>query len=164
MNVGLKHVYTRPVLIPLIQLSTVAKLKRESDYNLSFVQNSCRPREMKVSHQYIYIYIYVCMFVERVTEVTVNEQEDTSKKLTTKYCISEEECHIDVVHSFLWFDDFMDEIVIKPSRNRFLTADEVPKRWTTTELCIVQRIRRWRLWTEWWFRNESDRSRQFIGL
>ena len=60
--------------------------------------------------------IYICLFVERVTEVTVNEQEDTSKKLTTKFCIFAEECHTDVVHSFLWFDDLMDEIVIKSSR------------------------------------------------
>ena len=68
------------------------------------------------------------MFVERVTEVTVNEQEDTSKKLTTKFCIFAEEFHTDVVHSFLWFDDFMDEIVIKSSRKKFLNADEISKR------------------------------------
>ena len=45
------------------------------------------------------------MFGERVTEVTVNEQEDTSKKLATKFCIFAEDCHFDVVHLILWFDD-----------------------------------------------------------
>ena len=50
--------HTRAVLIPLIQLTAMTKLKRGSDYNISFVQNSCRPREMiweDVSPQFFFV-------------------------------------------------------------------------------------------------------------
>ena len=102
------------------------------------------------------------MFVERVTEVTVNEQEDTSEKLIKKLLFRErvsKRCSSDVA-----VIRDMDEIVITSSRNSFLNADEMSKRWATTELCIIQRIRRGRFLEEWSLRSESGRSHQYIGL
>ena len=157
--------HTRPVLIPLIQLSAMAKLKRESDYNISFVQNSCRPREMKwedVSPWYIYIYIYIYS-----SDATLRQQSTKKKIHQISWSRSfdfAKECHIDVVHSFLWFDVSLDEIVTTSSRKRFLYVVVISKRWTTTELYIVQRFRRGRFLEEWSLRNESGRSHQYNEL
>ena len=64
-NVELNHMHTRAVLIPVIKLSAVIKLTRQSDYNISFVQI---PVVLVKWHEktfpfistslYIYIYIY----------------------------------------------------------------------------------------------------------
>ena len=101
-----------------------------------------------VSPLHIYIYIFFFIFVGRDTDVTVNEEEDPSKKLIKKFWFAKE-CQRDAVQTLLWFEKHMDEIVIMSSRKRFLYADVISKLWTTTELCIVQRIRRWRFLTKW---------------
>ena len=106
---------------------------------------------------------FICIFVGRDTDVTVHEEEDTSKKLIQKFWFAKE-CQRDVVQTLLWLEKHMDEIVITSSRKRFLYVDAISKRWTTTELCIVQRIRRWRFLTEWSLWNESDRCHQNNGL
>ena len=148
MNDELNQMHIRTVLILLIQLSGMTKWKRESDCNISFVYNSCRPREMEWEDvSPLHIYTYICIFVGRDTDATVNEEEDTSKKLIKKFWFAKE-CQRYVVQTLLWFEKHMDEIVIMSSRKRFLYAVVISKRWSTTELCIIQRIRRWRFLTE----------------
>ena len=162
MNDGLNHLHTRAVLIPLIQLSVVTKLKRESDLYISCVWNSRRPEENQMrrritSKKNIYI------FVERDTDVTVKEQEDTSKKLIKKFIFRERAsklCSSNVVVTRK--TDGRDRIT--SSRKRFLHVEEKSKRWKTTELQGIQRIRRWQFLTEWSLRYELDRSHQYIGL
>ena len=110
----------------------------------------------------IHIYIYI-IFVERDTDMTVNEQEDTPKKLIKKFLFRERTsklCSSDVVVTRE--TDGRDRIT--SSRKRFLYVDVKSKRWKPTELWSIQRIRRWRFLTEWSLRYELDRSHQYIGL
>ena len=79
-DLGMIHMHTRAVLILLIQLSAMTKLKRESDHNISW--NEMRRRISLIS-------IYTYKSVGRDTDVTVNEQEDTSMKLIRKFWFRE---------------------------------------------------------------------------
>ena len=97
MNDGLNQIHIRTVLIPLIQLSAVIKLKRESDYNISFVYNSCRPRDLKWEdgsplHMYIYIHIYVSSSDTALTWQSTNKkihQEVLIRERVSKRCGSD---------------------------------------------------------------------------
>ena len=77
-----------------------------------------------VSPLYMYnIYIYI--FVGRDTDVTVNEEEDTSKKLIKKFWFAKE-CQRDVVQTLMWFEKHMDEIVSRHHENDFFTQSWYP--------------------------------------
>ena len=165
MNDGLNHMHTRVVLILLIQLTAVTILIWESDYNISFRIPVVLVKWNEKTHLLnMYIYIYIFIFLSSDASLT---RKSTKKKIHqrswSRSFYFAEYCHIDVI-DFLRFDDFMDEIVIKSSRKRLLNADVISKRWATTELCIIPRIRRVRFLEEWSLRNELDWCHQYIGL